>query len=487
MLVLWSPAITGSDSSMYMETARNVVEGKGFVCSVSRFNMDIETLSNYVNTYGNRYQGMSRAPVYVYAMSFIYLLSGKEHFMLGVNLLNLILFISSLLLIYKYMLKKFPEQHIAHLAAILWIGGSFTLFEYSFGAWLESFTLFNFVIVFLLHMHLLKRDQNPVWQYLLYALAVASLFTIKRSNMPIAAAFILHFIFQKNYRRFIMVSLFFGIFITLWYGLRYYVMQIPPLYPFSHSFPYSGYSHTVSAIPRVLFSAKQIADVSAKFLQISLNLKNLGLLFPFVLLYLAGNPNDKEKQIIWLLLFTNYGIYALSRGNPNPRYIFPIFVPLIINGASYLDKTIRKLFPNKAIIPTYVILMFTFFFQVKEIANFIQWVPVAGNVRNEVFAAADDVLDANNVPDEAIVLCNIHGYNVYTKRGYILTPPNTTIENKQQILDLYDVDYVLHYLGLTHYLGWNEYTVKVDQFYDLPQAEIVSSNPWVRLYKVPKE
>jgi len=33
-LIMWSPNITGSDSAIYMETARNVAEGKGYVSSI---------------------------------------------------------------------------------------------------------------------------------------------------------------------------------------------------------------------------------------------------------------------------------------------------------------------------------------------------------------------------------------------------------------------------------------------------------------------
>ena len=92
-LLMWSPNITGSDAAIYMESARNVAEGKGFVSSVCRFNMDEERLANYIAQYGNRYQGWSRAPVYVYALSGIYLLTGKAHFMTGVNLFNILLLV----------------------------------------------------------------------------------------------------------------------------------------------------------------------------------------------------------------------------------------------------------------------------------------------------------------------------------------------------------------------------------------------------------
>lgn len=470
-LMMWGPNITGSDSSMYMETARNVAEGKGYVSSVCRFNMDIDTLSEYIQENGNRYVGMTRAPVYVYSMSFIYLLTGKAHFMLGVNILNLLLLFGSLLFLYRFMFKKFPSQKIAHLAALLWVGGSFTLFNYSFGAWLESFTLFNFVLVFVLHSDLINQDRSKWWKYLLYAVALASLFTIKRSAMPIAAAFILHLALQRNYKRFVLISFIFAGFVLGWYALRYYVMQIPPLYPFSHNFPYSGYSREVSAIPHFFISGKAIIDVLKKFLSTAMSMKNLGLLFPFALLYLVGHKNDKEKQVIWVLLLLNIAIYCFSRGNPSPRYIFPIFVPLMMYSALLLDKTLKHLFAGKRLIPAYVFLMCTLFYQLTYVAGYSLRVPQSARDREIVFQTADDLLDKYEVSDDAIVVFNVRGYNVYSDRGFILTPPNTTHDNYQELIDTYDVDYILHCNGLTQHFSWFERTIGIEMFGGLELLE----------------
>jgi len=472
-LMMWGPNITGSDSSMYMETARNVAEGKGFVSSVCRFNMDIDTLSEYIRENGNRYVGMTRAPFYVYAMSIIYLLTGKAHFMLGVNILNLLLFLASLILLYRFMLKKFTQHRIAHLAALIWIGGSFTIFNYSFGAWLESFTLFNFVLVFVLHSDLVNQDRSKWWNYLLYAVALASLFTIKRSAMPIAAAFILHLGLQRNFKRFVLISFIFAVFALGWYALRYYVMQIPPLYPFSHNFPYSGYSREVSAIPRFFISGKAIIEVLKKFLSTAMSMKNLGLLFPFALLYLAGHKNDKEKQVIWIILLLNIAIYCFSRGNPSPRYIFPIFVPLMMYAALLLDKSLTHLFAEKRLIPAYVFLMCTLFYQLTYVAGFTLRVPQSARDREIVFKAADDLLDKYDVPQDAIVVFNVRGYNVYSDRGFILTPPNTTHDNYQELIDTYDVDYILNCNGLTQHFSWFERTIGIQMFDGLPLLEEV--------------
>lgn len=488
-LLLWSPTITGSDSAMYMETARNLAEGKGFVCSVCRFHMDKERLDEYIQTHGNRYQGMSRAPIYVILMSLVYLISGKAHFMTGVILLNMLLLAASLIIVYRFMQKKYPGHLSAYIIAIIWIGGSFTLFNYSFGAWLESFTLFNFVLAFVLHSHLLRAKDNPWWLYLIYGFVLASLFTIKRSTMPIAGAFILHMLLQKKLRSFLYSVLFFGGFTVLWYGLRYFVMPIPPLYPFSHNFPYSGFSREVSAIPNLSFSLKSIATTLKGILSTAMNMKQLGLLFPFALIYLVGAKNDKEKQSICLIIGLNLAVYCFFRANPSPRYIFPIFVPLIIYAAILFDSTVDKLFAHKKLIIVYVFIMFTFFYQLTYITGFTIRAPQSAKARESVFHMADELLDKYNVPDDAIVVFNVRGYNVYSDRGYILTPPNTDNENYRELIDAYDVDYILHCNGLTQYYAWFERTIGIEMFEGLPLVETVYLEDLMslRLYRAKPE
>jgi hypothetical protein len=483
-LIMWSPNITGSDSAIYMETARNVAEGKGFVSSICRFNMDIDTLTDYVDKYGNRYQGWSRAPIYTYMMSGIYLLTGMTHFMTGVNILNLLLLLASLFIIYRFMLRKFPEYGFAHFLALLCIGGSYTLFEYSFGAWLESFTLFNFVVVFVCHSHIVNNEKVPVWHYILYSLALASLFSIKRANMPMAAAFMLHLLLCGRFKRIFTVSFYFAAFLALWYGLRFYVMSTPPLLSFSHSFPFDGYSREVSALPKFFFSPQICITVLQKIATIALDWRNLGLLFPFTIFYLAASPNNRDKQSIWLLLAVNLGIYAFSRGTPNPRYIFPLFVPLIIFSTVLMEQSLLALFKDRQLIPRYVVVMLVLFFQIYCVANFSQWIPVSAQIRNQIFSEADKMLEDNRIPTDAIILSNIVGYNLYTDHGYILVPPNTDLENKEELLDLYKVDYVLHYFGLTRYFGWNEYTVKKDEFYDMVLTDVSDKDQDLRLYRV---
>lgn len=472
-LMMWGPNITGSDSSMYMETARNVAEGKGYVSSVCRFNMDIDTLSEYIQENGNRYVGMTRAPVYVYSMSFIYLLTGKAHFMLGVNILNLLLLFGSLLFLYRFMFKKFPSQKIAHLAALLWVGGSFTLFNYSFGAWLESFTLFNFVLVFVLHSDLINQDRSKWWKYLLYVVALASLFTIKRSAMPIAAAFILHLALQRNYKRFVLISFIFAGFVLSWYALRYYVMQIPPLYPFSHEFPYIGYSREVSAIPRFFLSGKAMVNVLVKYFKAAMSMQNLGLLFPFAILYLAGEKRSKEKSLVWCILLMNLGVYIFTQANPSPRYIFPVFAILIIYAAVYMDKTIKSLFTGNTFIPSYIVIMFTLFYQIAYVSEFTMKVPLSGSDREQAFKAADALLDKYMVPEDAMLMFNMRGYNVYSDRGFVLAPPNTEHDNYQEVIDLYDIDYILQCNGLTDYFFWFERTIGIEKYRGLPLLEEV--------------
>ena len=472
-LLMWSPSITGSDSSMYMETARNVAEGKGFVSSVCRFHMDKRALGEYISEYGNRYVGTSRAPVYISMLSLVYLLTGKAGFMTGTIILNLLLLLISLYLIYLFLKQKYPDNKLAHILALLWIGGSFTLFEFSFGAWLESFTLFNFIVVLVLHFRMLEGSKSKWWQYLVYGFALASLFTIKRSNMPIAAAFILHLMLQRDYKRFLIVSLYTGLFAGAWYYIRYYVMDMPPLYPFSHEFPYIGYSREVSAIPRFFLSGKAMVNVLVKYFKAAMSMQNLGLLFPFAILYLAGEKRSKEKSLVWCILLMNLGVYIFTQANPSPRYIFPVFAILIIYAAVYMDKTIKSLFTGNTFIPSYIVIMFTLFYQIAYVSEFTMKVPLSGSDREQAFKAADALLDKYMVPEDAMLMFNMRGYNVYSDRGFVLAPPNTEHDNYQEVIDLYDIDYILQCNGLTDYFFWFERTIGIEKYRGLPLLEEV--------------
>lgn len=481
-LILWSPNITGSDSSIYMETARNIAEGKGYVSSICRYDMNSDKLRDYVHEHGNRYQGWSRAPIYTYMMSGIYLITGKEHYMTGVNILNLLLFILSLVIIYRFMLQRYPDKKYAYFIAILWVGGSFTLYEYSFGAWLESYTLFNFVLIFAYHSFIVNNDNFPKWHYILYAFALASLFTIKRANMPMAVAFFAHLFLCRNFKRFFLVTGMFIAFTGLWYGLRFYVMDTPPMASFSHSFPYLGLSLDTSPLPRFIFSPKMFISVMREILTIAMDWRNLGLLTPFTIFYLAAYPNDRIKQAIWMLLLLNIGIYAFSRGIPNPRYIFPLFVPLIMYSAIMLEQALLTLCNDRQLVPRYSLAMVVIFFQIYCVANFVQWIPVCAKERDHIFHAADDILAKHGISEDAIIMSNIVGYNLYTNHGYVLTPPNTVEDGQNELFDLYKVDYVLHYDGLTRYFGWNEFTLKLDKFNYLPLIEESQSDHALRLY-----
>jgi hypothetical protein len=202
-------------------------------------------------------------------------------------------------------------------------------------------------------------------------------------------------------------------------------------------------------------------------------MQNLGLLFPFALLYLAGEINNKDKSLVWSILILNLGTYIVTQGNPSPRYIFPVFVPLIVHGAVYCERSIKNLCQERYIIPAYVLIMFTVFYQVSYIAEFTMKVPLSGRDRENAFKAADAILDKHKVPDDAIVAFNMRGYNVYSDRGFILIPPNTEHDNYQEFIDLYDVDYILQCNGLTDYFFWFERTIGVEKFRGLPLIEEV--------------
>lgn len=483
ILILWNPYVTGSDSAIYMETAKNLVKGNGYVSSICRFTMDKEKLLNYIEQNGNRYQGCNRAPIYTHLLAGIYILLGDKGFMDGINIFNLMLLLIALFLFYRYLLKAYPNKPYIHFTAIFWIGMSYTFLEYEFGAWLESWTLFIFMLCYLFHLYLLDENKHPWWQFVLYSFLLAVMISIKRSVYPIAGAFLLHFLLVKRFKQFFSISALTLFFILGWFAIRELLMSTPTLYPISHSFPFGDEWYRESLLPRFNIG-NQSLTVFEGLLTIMSDVKNLGILFPFTIVYLATHKNDVTKQLIWLLLFTNAFIYMFNRGGVNPRYIFPIFIPLIQVSAEYLDKMLTVIDKKKKFLAYYFLIAFTAFFQIKYIAQFTNNLVLSSKDRKQIFTACDKLLDETKVPDEAMILSNLVGYNVYTERGYVLAPPNMTSNNKNEILDTYKIDYVLYCDGFSRYLNWNEYTIKMDIFGDLELVKVSDYDDRVMLYKV---
>jgi hypothetical protein len=483
ILILWNPYVTGSDAAIYMETAKNLVKGNGYVSSICRFNMDKEKLLNYIEQNGNRYQGWNRAPIYTHFLAIIYMLCGDSGFIDGINIFNLLLLILALYFFYRYLLKAYPNKPYIHFTAIFFIGMSYTFLEYEFGAWLESWTLFIFMLCYLFHLYLLNENKPHWWHFVLYSFFLAVLITIKRSVYPMVGAFLLHFLLTKKFKQFFSISALTLFFTLGWFAVRELLMTTPTLYPIGHIFPFGSDWYKESLIPKFKIG-QQSLNVFEWLLTNMSDVKNLGILFPFTIVYLATHKNDVTKQLIWLLLFTNAFIYMFHWEEVYPRYIFPLFIPLFQVSAEYLDKMLDWIDKNKKFLAYYFLIAFTVFFQIKYIAQFTNNLVISAKDRKQIFTACDKLLNDAKVPKEAMVLSNLVGYNVYTDRGYVLAPPNMKSDNKNEIFDTYKIDYVLYCDGFSRYLNWTEYTITTDIFGDLELVKLSELDDRVMLYKV---
>lgn len=487
-LILWNPYITGSDAAIYMETAKNVAKGNGYVSSFCRFSMDKEKLINYVEKYGPRFEGQNRAPLYIYLLAGIYLITDDAGFMDGVNILNLLFFIAALILFYLFLLKTYPNNTFVHFASILWLGFSFPLFKFSYGAWLENYTLFLFVLVLLYHYYLVKKDTSSLGHIVLYSFVLALLFVTKRSVIPIVGAFILHFLLLKKYKQFFQISVLFIIFAGGWYLIRETCYNIPDLYPFSHNYPFGETGYKESIIPRFYFFSTQVLRALDSFLSVLIDFENLSVLLPFSIIYLCVYKKGLNKQIIWLLLSVTAFVYIFGRGATSTRNYYPVFVPLIPASFLALDDLLKHLNKNKRILSIYFILALPLFFSLKNMADFTKNVVISGEDRKRIFLASDKLLDQICVPENAIITSNVVGYNVYSKRNCVLTPPNIDHGNKYEFIDLFNIDYVIHCNGFSKYFFWNEYSTNWNSFLDYEQVGKSDFDDRIILYKViPKE
>lgn len=481
-LIMWSPNITGSDSAIYMETARNIAEGKGYVSSICRYDMNIDKLRDYVNEHGNRYQGWSRAPIYTYMMSGIYLITGKEHYMTGVNILNLLLFILSLVIIYRFMLQRYPDKKYAHYIAILWIGGSYVIFVTVFSGWLENFALLNFLLAYILHISITSRNDCPLWKIILYSFVLASLFTIKRSTMVISVPFIMHLFLLRNWKLFFRVISIFICFAGGWYIIRNLFMSTPPFDLLSSSFPFSGEAHATNYLHLFNTSPSRFFINVMGLLRELASPSVLGLLFICLVIYLIKSPNKTEKQVIWIILISQILLIGVMNYPVKIRHIIPICIPLIISSSLVFDTMLNKLKKDLRLIVLYVFIAPVVYWQIIQVTDFTKRVYYHAADRDLIFEAADTILNDNQVPEDAVILSNIIGYNLYSDRGYVLAPLNINSLNYHEIIDFYGVDYVLHSVGYTQYLGWTEYTLMTDIYQDLPLVEASKMHTPMKLY-----
>jgi hypothetical protein len=483
---MWSPYITGSDAAIYQEMGQNIAEGNGPISSICRFTSDKATLTEYVEAHGTRLQRILRPPLYIYSLSVVYMITGLENYMLGINIFNLILFLASLIILYLHLLYKYPNQRFVHIASLLWVGMSYTVLEFTFGAWMESMTLLIFVAAYSYHCFIVESKDAPWWHGLLYGLLLSALFLTKRSAIPFVAAFLLHLFLIFRPKHFISTIIVFCMICGSWYYHQTNLSAGSILLSPSHHFPFGDVSRELSLVPRFRGVSAYSITVFKRLLEIGYDLKNLGILLPFSILYFATTRLDKIKGINWLLLLVPGAIYMFFTGSPNVRYVYPIFVALIPASLVIVHKVAMQFDQDKRIYALYFILAFAMFFHMANLVTFSKNVVVGGRDRTQIFETADRMLAEAGITSDNMVATNIIGYNVYSESGHLLLPPNTTTENKSELIDFYDVDYILFCEGAPKYFFWNDYLQTYNMYYDLDLISRSDGEHKLFLYRVDK-
>lgn len=482
-ILVWSPYTTGSDAAIYMETAMNLAEGKGFVHSICRYTPDLDRLRDYVAKFGNRTQEIKRPPIYIYALSGIYLLTGKSNFMTGINLFNLLLFVLTVWLFYRHLLFVFPDNRFVQNLSVLWLGTSFTWLEYSFGAWMESCSLFFFVLALFLHVRLISKEMVKPVEMLVHGVALSLLALSKHSVVIFVVAFLLHLLWKKQFRFFLLSGITVLILAGSWYILRDMLMQGRVLAKPTHEFPFSG-----TIIPTNFFTyfVKLLTDrpvnVFRQLVETTLNLNNLGLVAPFLIGFFARKSSPHRDLAVFLcvapvLTYLLYG-YVL------PRYFFPAFIPLIPAALLAFQDYMLPWSKTTRFFSLMAVLVITLVFRISDIVKFYAGVYLNGIERRELFCEADKVLSKAGVKNTDMLLTNIVGYNVYSEVGYALLPPYLERSHRNELLDLYNIDYVLFYVGNPRPLDWADLTDYVDSFNDLLLVGKSDRLNYLRLYKI---
>ncbi len=482
-LLVWNQYITGSDAAIYMETAMNLAEGKGFVHSVCRYAKSLDQLTAYVQENGFRTQQIKRPPQYIYALSLIYRITGKQGFMTGINLFNLLLFALAILVFYRHLRARYPENRFVQNLSLLWLGTSFTLLEFSFGAWMESLTLLCFMLAFSYHVTILDLGRIKLKQMLLHGLLLSLLALSKHSAVVFVFALLIHLLWRKQYRLLGISGLTVLILAGSWYILRDLLLQGRIIASPTHGFPFTG-----AMLPSNFFTyfvkllTERPVNVFRQIVDTMLNLNNLGIIAPFLIGFFALEKTACKQAAVLLLglPILTYIVY----GYVLPRYFYPAFIPLIPAALLYLQKYIQPLGKTAVFYIMAALLATTLIFRISDISGFYSLAYINGKERRALFTEADKMLSEAGVRDSDMLLTNIVGYNVYAKVGYALVPPYIDSQYKYQLLDLYHIDYVLFYVGEPRTLNWADLTDNVDNFSDLQLVARSKRLNYLRLYAV---
>ncbi len=486
-LFFWNSYMTGHDAAIYMEKAINLAEGKGFTCSICRHITDIEELNDYIRKFGTQTQELKVAPLYIYLISVLYRLVGIENFMLAINLLNLFLFIITLLILYRYLLVKYPDSRLVQIGTVIIVGTNFMILELSYGAHMETFSLFLYVFAFIYHSWIVSKEKQHWLHVLLYSITLTLLFLSKYSVIPLVGAFIIHFMYLKKYRQFALISLVVLIGAGSWFILRDILMDGRVISNFG-SFPFSTISKKIIAIPSFFTLIFKLSLIIQSLLSLLNGFYGLAFLFPFVIISILHFKYRVDIQINIFMIFITIALYFSlaifkSKTYIDYRYFLPIVVFLIpvslIEFERYFSGISRKI--GRLIL--YILLLSIVFSQVIDTVKFTYDVKKKSLDRALIFKAADELIEKERLSDDKNILTNIIGYSVYASTGVVWAPGNLTSENKYNVIDTYEIDYILFCGEQKNYLSaWDQNVVPFDIFSDLQLVGTSTIDSRVKLY-----
>ena len=475
-----------------MEKAISIAEGEGLTSSICRHITDKEKLADYINKFGTQKQEIKVAPLYIYLISILYLLFGIENFMLAINLFNLFLFISMLFILYWYLLHNYPNNKLLHIGTLLIFGINSMMLELSYGAHMETLSLFLFVIVFIYHLWIVANDNQAWYKLFFYSVTLTLLFLSKYSAIPFVGAFIIHFLFLKRYRQFLFISILVLIGTGFWFILRDIFMDGRVISSFG-LFPFSNNAPKIIAIPSFFTLIYKLSLVIKLFLSMFIGFYGLAYLFLFAIVYLINYKSRNDVQLNFIILAVTIAFYFVLCFKPSfgalsdYRYLFPIVVFLIPFSFIELEKYISKIKRTMGRTIVYVLIGFFTFFHLIDIVKFTYNTKKKSIDRTSIFLAAEELIKEEKISNDKNILTNIIGYSVYADMGVVWAPGNISYENKVTLIDMYKIDYVLFCENQKNHLAsWDQNVVPQDIFTDLQLICISKKDNRVKLYSTKK-
>jgi len=448
LLYVWDNHLTGDDAALYMDTAINLAEGKGYYADLIQLHInDKDYLERYVKKNGVKDRMEWIPPLYISFLSAIYLITGLDRFLLGINILNFSFFILFLFLYFKYLKMNFADNFQVMFLSFFFIGLNFMIFEFTFGAHMESLYLLTFFIVFLLHIKLIEKTEPKFYHYLLYSIALSLFLFSKYAAIPFVAAFIFHHAFRKDFKSFFLSATLTFLIIAPWMFVRSYIISGHPLSIFIHGpFPFRDLPEWTG------FGTKSIYSIYSYLREIShifnwyLSIDYFFFLLPFALAFLLnkkGMSGIIRKSMLVLLIFS-FSFFAIIYNSSVARYQFLLIIPLMpyaINELLTFLKSNKRSINLKA----YLIILLIVFggIQLVKITEFYNFARKRGIEQSVTINESIQLVDRHRIGTDKIILANILGFNVFSQNTIVLPPRNMTEKNKNELFEVYQIDYVL--------------------------------------------